>query len=713
MAVPERESRAASAVRLQPPGAGEIIGCCSAARRTRLSAPTPARTTIVVPCFNEAQRLDVDAFERFAAAEPGVRFLFVDDGSTDDTLRVLRALEARCPDRVSVLEQRPNAGKAAVVRAGVLAALCDRPDFVGYWDADLATPLDEIPRFLEVLAQRPDCDVVFGSRVQLLGRTIERRPVRHYLGRVFATAASSMLGLPIYDTQCGAKLFRATPALEELFARPFQVNWTFDVELVARLVEANRTGRGRPPADRIYELPLCVWRDIAGSRVRPSDFPRAILEMLRIRRAYRLGPAPGPGPRPGRARLRAALATAALLALLAEGLWAAWGRDARHHIDARVLYVAGQCWLAGGSPYEAEAFATTWRSTFSEVHPRTFVFAYPPTVAVISVPMALLPWPAGGRLLAALNASALIGCLLLIALSLRAALRERASWSRIALGLALASTIGAIPATLQIGQTGLLALLGALACLTTARAGPTALFAAGALLASIKPQVSLIAVAIALVQARARRVAWAVASVVLVGGASLAAAGGAEALEEAFRAVLRYSHASSNRAQALAGLQPLLQRTGIEIATLPVALAGIVLAAVLVAGAAHRAGPRAAAPGAVAPLLPCALAFALSALFLPLHEYDLVLLMLPLAALVAMPAPAALGIAPGLLLAARPQPVARLLAQSEVTPLLEGVGLLWATAGLVWLTWRRRAAGSEESTGTRGEGGGARRSNGL
>ena len=134
------------------------------------------------------------------------------------------------------------------------------------------------------------------------------------------------------------------------------------------------------------------------------------------------------------------------------------------------------------------------------------------------------------------------------------------------------------------------------------------------------------------------------------------------------------------------------------------------MAAVLVTGAVRRAEPRTATPAAVAPLLPCALAFALSALFLPLHEYDLVLLMLPLAAPVAMPAPAALAIAPGLLLAARPQPVARLLAQSELAPLLASAGVLWATAGLVCLTWRRRhAAGSGDPAGAQGNGGEARR----
>jgi dolichyl-phosphate beta-glucosyltransferase len=235
---------------------------------------------IVVPCFNESARLQTGEFLDFARGAPQVRFLLVDDGSTDDTLDVLRDLANRNLRQFEVLSLPRNVGKAEAVRLGVLRALERRPEMVGFWDADLATPLRAVSHFRAVLAERRELLMVIGSRVRLLGRAIDRRGLRHLLGRLFAIAASYVLGLAVYDTQCGAKLFRAGPATAAFFDRPFCARWVFDVELLARI--ARQPAGALAAKDLIYEVPLAEWRDVPGSKLRPQDFARAVLDLGRI-----------------------------------------------------------------------------------------------------------------------------------------------------------------------------------------------------------------------------------------------------------------------------------------------------------------------------------------------------------------------------------------------------------------------------------------------
>ncbi len=241
---------------------------------------------IVVPCYNEAARLPAEDFRRFAELDRSVHFLFVNDGSRDATLAMLEALCAGREPALQLLHKPRNAGKAEAVRDGMLAAMHLaqlRPEYVGFWDADLATPLDAIPHLLAKLRRDQHLQMIFGSRIRLLGRAIHRRGVRHYLGRLFATCASVTLGLPIYDTQCGAKIFRVSDIFEDALAEPFVSRWIFDVEIVARFIRL----RGRVFClETIYEYPLHAWRDVGGSKVRPIDFFRAIGDLLHIRQRY-------------------------------------------------------------------------------------------------------------------------------------------------------------------------------------------------------------------------------------------------------------------------------------------------------------------------------------------------------------------------------------------------------------------------------------------
>lgn len=227
---------------------------------------------IVVPCFNEAERLDVAVFRLFASANPEVRLLFVDDGSTDRTLDVLGELRRTRPERLLLHALPRNVGKAEAVRNGLLAACSMGPRYVGFWDADLATPLEDIAVFAKLLDERPDTEMVFGSRVNLLGRNVHRNLARHYVGRVFATVAAFTLGVEIYDTQCGAKLFRVSDGFMGRLQEPFIGGWIFDVEILAREVQARKHGNLPPVRSIIYEHPLMSWRDVAGSKLRLRDW---------------------------------------------------------------------------------------------------------------------------------------------------------------------------------------------------------------------------------------------------------------------------------------------------------------------------------------------------------------------------------------------------------------------------------------------------------
>ena len=251
-----------------------------------MPSATQPSCTIIVPCYNEGLRLKIGSFLEFALSHERVQFLFVNDGSSDNTLAVLNTLCSQYPERMKILDRQPNAGKAEAVRTGMLSAIrADDAAYVGFWDADLATPLETIPEFVDLLENNAHLQMVFGARIRLLGRQVHRRAIRHYLGRCFASAVSIALRLPIYDTQCGAKLFRSTPELELVLRDPFLSRWIFDVEILARYI-ALHNGDLAYMCEAIYEQPLKQWEDVAGSKVHPSDFFKASFDIWRIYSKY-------------------------------------------------------------------------------------------------------------------------------------------------------------------------------------------------------------------------------------------------------------------------------------------------------------------------------------------------------------------------------------------------------------------------------------------
>lgn len=236
---------------------------------------------LVIPCYNEEKRLSIESVLKFINLNPHFHLVLVNDGSLDGTSDILRDLLNRS-NRISRLEFPRNVGKAEAVRRGLIKMSDANHAFVGYADADFATPPQEIARLFQI-AQETETEVVLGSRIKMLGAKIVRRPTRHYLGRVFATFASLALRLPVYDTQCGAKVFRNNQNLRASIEHPFLSTWAFDVELIARLAK----NRSDDVHGSFREVPLFEWRDIAGSKLGWMDMMHAFIDLWRISRFVR------------------------------------------------------------------------------------------------------------------------------------------------------------------------------------------------------------------------------------------------------------------------------------------------------------------------------------------------------------------------------------------------------------------------------------------
>jgi glycosyltransferase involved in cell wall biosynthesis len=240
---------------------------------------------VVIPAHNEEQRLDLEQVRELVDADD-TAVVLVDDGSTDATPALLADARDRWPERVIVLTLGERHGKGEAVRAGLRAAIEHGADIVGYCDADFATPAGEVNRLIDALRRRADLQAAIGSRVDLLGHEVDRPRSRTAGNRVYSTIASRLVGARIRDTQCGAKVFRVSPQLEDALAAPFGDPWGFDVELLGRLL------LGRPPqagiaAEAIAEVPLERWHHVGGSKLRPSDGLHSLMRLPLVRRRLR------------------------------------------------------------------------------------------------------------------------------------------------------------------------------------------------------------------------------------------------------------------------------------------------------------------------------------------------------------------------------------------------------------------------------------------
>lgn len=239
------------------------------------SAPPAAPAlTVIIPAYNEQQRLPQHLGHVLAYLRehfPSFELIVVDDGSRDQTAAAVNAALAGEP-RARLLAYQPNRGKGYAIRHGVLASQGERVVFL---DADLSTPIEEIPR---ALAQLQHADIVIGSRDLPSSNIKVQQPLfRRLASEIFKWARLLTVGLwRLSDTQCGFKAYRG-PLARQLFSRALVDRFMFDVEI---LYLADRAGQ------RIVEMPV-QWTDAPGSKVKFWQGLRDMLrDLWRIRRLH-------------------------------------------------------------------------------------------------------------------------------------------------------------------------------------------------------------------------------------------------------------------------------------------------------------------------------------------------------------------------------------------------------------------------------------------
>ncbi|MCW5514958.1 glycosyltransferase [Muriicola sp. Z0-33] len=241
-----------------------------------------ADIAIIIPCYNEFDRLPLAEFKAFLSTNSTARICFVNDASTDNTQLRLDNLRTEFEGQVFILENKKNAGKAASVRLGVLH--CHKNEIapvLAYLDADLATSLEECYSYLTHLSSGKN--FVFASRILKIGSLVERKFSRFLFGRIIATFISNVLDIKVYDTQCGCKVFK-TELAELLFNEPFISKWLFDVELFSRLLCYYGKEEALKSMD---EIPVKKWVDQGDSKVKLSYFFRLWYDLYLIRKMHR------------------------------------------------------------------------------------------------------------------------------------------------------------------------------------------------------------------------------------------------------------------------------------------------------------------------------------------------------------------------------------------------------------------------------------------
>lgn len=238
---------------------------------------------VVIPCYNEEERLQSEAFKKFINKNLGYHLCFVNDGSKDNTLIILNELAKGNEDRISVYDCEKNGGKAEAVRLGMLHLAKDQQfDYIGFLDADLSTNFDDFQDLVTTITNS-NFQIVSGSRMSRMGANITKESARAIISKTVNFIIRKTLNMEINDTQCGAKIM-TREIIEKTFQTKFLTKWLFDVEIFMRMKKAYGLQEAK---EMICEQPLKRWIHADGSKLSMKDSVRIVAQIAQIAIYYR------------------------------------------------------------------------------------------------------------------------------------------------------------------------------------------------------------------------------------------------------------------------------------------------------------------------------------------------------------------------------------------------------------------------------------------
>ncbi len=238
---------------------------------------------VVIPCYNEEKRLSRALFQDFIEKNVGYHLCFVNDGSTDNTLEVLKKLRQGNEDSISIFDCEKNGGKAEAVRQGIQHLIKHNEfDYVGYLDADLSTDFRDFDDLVKTIGNS-DFKIVSGSRIARMGADITKESARKIISKTINLIIQTILGMPFKDTQCGAKVMDKEIATL-MFKKKFITKWLFDVEIFMRM----RKHYGKKNAKKmICEQPLKRWIHMDDSKLSMKDSVKIVGQLGQIALYYK------------------------------------------------------------------------------------------------------------------------------------------------------------------------------------------------------------------------------------------------------------------------------------------------------------------------------------------------------------------------------------------------------------------------------------------